>query len=110
MRDRTTPKPWLEELRSLRAAGKQDEAKEFRRSWILAEANRAEDMGQIWSAGMLRRRAEGERIVHRRECCTCRLFFEPANQNDLCCSASCREKQRQRKHRRRIQAKRACVA
>ena len=110
MRDKTTPKPWLEELRSLRAAGKQDEAEELRRSWILAEANRAEAGGQHWLAGILRRQAEGEDIVFRRECRACRLYFEPAAQNDLYCSPLCKEQMKQRKRLRRIQAKRACVA
>ena len=84
-------KEWLAELKRLRAAGQHDEAEQVRRDFILKEADRAEEMGQIWTAGMLRRRADREDIVFRKECRTCRLFFAPAYRNDVYCSASCRK-------------------
>ena len=110
MRDKTTHSPWLEELRSLRAAGKYSEAEEFRRLWILAEANRAEAGGQHWIAGVLRRRADGERIVFRTVCEGCGLLFEPTEAGQVCCGEVCKWKMKQRKRLQRIQAKRACVA
>ena len=82
----------ITELKRLRAAGLHDEAERVRRAWILEEADRAEEMGQTWTADRLRRRAAGEDIIDRMECLQCGLYFEPANQNDACCSASCREK------------------
>ena len=110
MRDKTTHSPWLEELRSLRAAGKYSEAEEFRRSWILAEANRAKVGGQHWIAGVLRRRANREDIVWRRVCDGCGLLFEPTEAGQVCCGEVCKWKMKQRKRLQRIQAKRACVA
>ena len=81
----------ITELKRLRAAGLHDEAERVRRAWILEEADRAEEMGQTWTAGMLRRRADREDIVFRKECRRCRLYFAPAYRNDVYCSASCRE-------------------
>ena len=57
----------------------------------MSEADRAEDMGQTWIAGMLRRRAAGEAILYRKACRECGLYFEPAGANDAYCSDSCKE-------------------
>ena len=93
---------WINGLELLRSKGLHEKAEQIRKDFILSEADRAEEMGQIWIAGMLRRRAEREDIVFRCECRTCRLYFEPAGQNDVYCSSICIEEGRQKKYRKRI--------
>ena len=82
---------WINRLAKFRSKGEHEKAEQIRKDFILSEADRAEERGQIWIADVLRRRAEREDIVFRRECHACRLYFEPAGQNDVYCSDSCRE-------------------
>ena len=80
---------WIKELEKLRSKGEHEKAEQIRRDWILAEAERAEDMGQTWITNMLRRRAAGEAILYRKACRECGLYFEPAGANDAYCSDYC---------------------
>ena len=82
---------WINRLAKFRSKGEHEKAEEIRKEFILQGADRAENMGQVWIAGMLRRRAEREDIVYRRECRACRLYFEPSIQSSVYCSDSCRE-------------------
>ena len=91
---------WTNELELLRSKGLHEKAEEIRKEFILQEADRAENMGQVWIAGILRRRATRENIVFRRECRACRLYFAPASQNDVYCSAFCRKERKLAAHAR----------
>ena len=93
---------WLKQLEKLRSKGEHEKAEQIRRDWILAEAERAEDMGQTWTADILRRRADRENIAYRRVCRECKLYFDPTNNREGYCSDICRDEAKRIRQRKKV--------